>query len=85
MPPGTEVGLSPCNTVLDDGDPAPPWKAVQQPPPFGPCLLWSNGRPSQQLLSTQLLYITFIDIGYVALIHMHAADIINCDLHQNSA
>jgi len=38
-----EVGLGPGDIVLD-GDPAPPL--------FGPCLLWSNGRPSQQLLSS---------------------------------
>jgi len=25
---------------------------AQQPPLFGPCLLWPNGRPSQQLLSS---------------------------------
>jgi len=49
---GTEVGLGPGDIVLD-GDPAPPGKGgAQQPPPvFGPCLLWPNGRPSQQLLS----------------------------------
>jgi len=28
-----------------------------QPPFFGPCLLWPNGRPSQLLLSTCLLYL----------------------------
>ena len=27
-------------------------KGTQQPPLFGPCLLWPNGRPSQQLLSS---------------------------------
>jgi len=32
-------------------EPASPRKGAQQPPPlFGPCLLWLNGRPSQQLL-----------------------------------
>jgi len=42
------VGLGPGHIVLD-GDPAPP----QQPlPTFGPCLLWLNSRPSQQLLSS---------------------------------
>jgi len=51
MPPDTEVGLGPGNTVLD-GDPTPPWKGAQQPPLFGPCLLWPNGRPSQPLLSS---------------------------------
>ena len=28
----------------------PPRKGTQAPPLFGPCLLWRNGRPSQQLL-----------------------------------
>jgi len=51
MPLGMEVGLGPGDTALD-GDPAPPRKGAQQPPPlFGPCLLWPNDRPSQQLLS----------------------------------
>jgi len=46
MPLGTEVGLSPGDIVLDGN---------QHPPPFfGPCLLWPNGRPSQQLLSSCL-------------------------------
>jgi len=40
MPLGTEVYLSPGHIVLA-GDPAPPAaKGVQQPPLFGPCLLW---------------------------------------------
>ena len=51
-PLGTEVDLGPGHIVLD-GDPAPPAKGAQQPPPFGPCLLWpqspigrfTNGRP----------------------------------------
>jgi len=30
----------------------PQEKVAQQPPIFGPCLLWPNGRPSQQLLSS---------------------------------
>jgi len=34
MPLGTEVGLSPGDTVLH-GDPAPPRKEAQQPPTFG--------------------------------------------------
>jgi len=60
MPLGMEVGLGPGNIVLD-GDPAPPWKGAQQPPPlFSPCLLWPMGCPSVQLLSScctlQLLY-----------------------------
>ena len=48
MPLGMEVGLGPGHIVLD-GDPAPP---QQHLPTFGPCLLWPNGRPSQQLLSS---------------------------------
>ena len=51
MPPGTEIGLSPGHIVLN-GDPAPPRKGAQQPPLFAPCLLWPNGRPSLQLLSS---------------------------------
>jgi len=56
MPLGTEVGLGPGDIVLD-GDLAElrPPKGAQQPPLFGPCLLWPNGRPSQLLLSTCLL------------------------------
>ena len=55
IPLGMEVGLGPrhCVTVVLDGDPAPlPWKGAQQPQLFSPCLLWPNGCPSQQLLST---------------------------------
>ena len=39
---GTEVDLGPGNIVLD-GNSAPPRKGAQQPPLFGPCLLWRNG------------------------------------------
>ena len=49
MPLGREVDLDPGHIVLD-GDPAPPGKG-HQPPLFGPCLLWPNGRPFQLLLS----------------------------------
>ena len=49
MPLDMEIG--PGHIVLD-GDPAPPIKkGTQQPLFFGPCLLWPDGRPSQQLLS----------------------------------
>ena len=41
---GMQVGLGPGHTVLD-GDSA-------QPPIFGPCLLWLNGRPCQLPLNT---------------------------------
>jgi len=38
---GTEVDLSPGHIVLDgDPSPLPPAKEAQQPPLFGPCLLW---------------------------------------------
>ena len=36
---GTEVDLGPHDIVLDR-DPDPPAKGAQQPPLFGPCLLW---------------------------------------------
>jgi len=52
MPLDTEVGLGPAGDIVLDGDPAPPRKGAQQPPLFGPCLLWPNGGPSQQLLSS---------------------------------
>ena len=52
--------IGPGDIVLD-GDPASPLQkggGAQQPLPsftlFSPCLLWSNGRPSQQLLSSCL-------------------------------
>jgi len=51
MPLRKKVGLGPGHTVLD-GD---QWRlsSPQQPlPTFGPCLLWPNGRPSQQLLNS---------------------------------
>jgi len=35
MPLGTEVGLGPGDTVLDEY-PAPPWKRAQQAPTFQP-------------------------------------------------
>ena len=41
MPLDREVDLGPGDIVLD-GDPAAPQGA--QPPIFGPCLLWPNGR-----------------------------------------
>ena len=49
MPLDVEVGLGPGHIVLD-GYPAPLRKGAQQPPVFGACLLWTNGRPSQLLL-----------------------------------
>jgi len=44
------IGLSPGHIVLD-GDLAPPEKGSAAPL-FDPCLLWKNGRPSHQLLSS---------------------------------
>ena len=56
MPLGREVGVGPGDIVLG-GDPARPLPkkeggGAQQPPLFGRCLLWPNGRLSQQLLSS---------------------------------
>jgi len=49
---GTEVGLGRGDIVLD-GNPAPLGKGHSSPSPlFAPRLLWPNGRPSQQLLSS---------------------------------
>jgi len=61
MPLGMEVGLGPGNIVLD-GNPASPKKRGTAAPLFGPCLLWPNGRPSQQLLSScnDLMFETFL-------------------------
>jgi len=48
----TEVGLG-SGLIALNGDPAPPdRKGHSSPPLFGPCLLWPNGRPPQQLLSS---------------------------------
>jgi len=54
---GGIIVLGPDHIVLD-GDPAPPQKGAHHPLPplFASCLLWSNGRPSQQLLSSWLLW-----------------------------
>jgi len=51
MPLGTEVGLGPDDIVLY-GDPALPTERGTASPLFGSCLLWSNVRRSQQLLSS---------------------------------
>jgi len=51
MPLGKEIGFGPGHIVLD-WDPVGT-KPPQQPlPTLRPCLLWPNGRPSQQLLSS---------------------------------
>jgi len=46
-----EVGLGPDHIVLD-GDPTPPWKGARSPHFSAKCLLWPNGCPSQQQLSS---------------------------------
>jgi len=52
----TPLGMVLClgqGDIALDGDPAPPRKGAQQPPPlFVPCPVWPNGRPSQLLLSS---------------------------------
>jgi len=46
------LGLGSGYIVLD-GEPTPlPRKGHSSPSLFGPCILWPNGRPSQQLLSS---------------------------------
>jgi len=54
MPLGKEVGLGPGHIVLD-GDPVGSQPQQQPLPIFGPCLLWPNGHPSQQLLSSCII------------------------------
>jgi len=53
MPLGMEVSLGPGDIVLDGDEAPPPTEkgTAAGSPLFGPCLLWPNGRPSQQLLS----------------------------------
>jgi len=46
MPLGKEVVLGSGYIVLDADRALSPRKGAQHPP-FGPCLLWPNGRPSQ--------------------------------------
>jgi len=55
MPLGMEVGLGPGDIVLDWDPALLPRKGHSSPPLFGPYLLWPNGRPSQQLLSSCFL------------------------------
>jgi len=62
MPLGTEKGLYPGDIVLD-GDPATPTeRGTAAPPLFGPCLLWPNGRPSRQLLSSCLRWFVIVSM-----------------------
>ena len=62
-----EVGFGPGDIVLDK-DPAPPHrKGHSRPPLFGWCLLWLNGCPSQQLLSScSLSSIVFVEFLLVS-------------------
>jgi len=50
MSVGSEVDLGPGHML---GTQLPP-KGAQEPPLFGPCLLWPNGRPSQLLVTEYL-------------------------------
>jgi len=52
MPLGTEVGLGTGDIVLDGDLALPTERGTEAPSLFGPRLLWTNGRPSQQLLSS---------------------------------
>jgi len=55
MPLGTKVGLGPhCVTWGPSDLPPPSRRKGTEPPIFGLCLLWPNGRPSQRLLSSCL-------------------------------
>ena len=65
MPLGTKVGLGPGEAYM--GTELPHGKAHSSPHfsayvYFGPCLLWPNGRPSQQLPSSCLAF--FLCVGY---------------------
>ena len=61
-PLGTEVDLGPGHIILD-GVPAPA-KGAQQPPLFGPCLLWPRSPISA---TAELLYI--FKFGHVMLVN----------------
>jgi len=59
VPLGTEVCLGTGRHCVRCGPSSPPPKGAQQQPPlFGPCLLWPNGRPSHLLLSSCLHFLT---------------------------
>jgi len=86
MPLGMEVGLGPGDIVLDE-DPAPPptERGTAAPLPlFDPCLLWPDGCPSQQLLSSCFIvtaasaasvntgsFDSVVHAGFVHLINLH--------------
>jgi len=48
MPLGKVVGLGPGHIVLNR-DPVGTQPDTAAPPTFGPCLLWPNSRPSQEI------------------------------------
>jgi len=56
IPLGMEVGLGPGDIVLN-GESSTKRGTAAPPPLIGPCLLWPNGRPSQQLLSSCLFIV----------------------------
>jgi len=56
LPLDKEIGLGPGNTVLHGAQLPFPRKEHSSPTLFGPCLLCSNGCPSQQLLSSCYYY-----------------------------
>ena len=60
---GREIGRGPGHIVLY-GEAAPPRKGILQPPLFGPCLLWPEGRASQLLLSSCYIFLQrFKNVG----------------------
>ena len=60
-----EAGLGPGDIVLDGCQAPLPLQKIRghsSLPLFGPCLLWPNGRPSQQLLSSCTVYCTVYSV-----------------------
>jgi len=53
-----------------DLDPAPHSNGHSSPPLFGPCLLWPNGRPRQQLLRS-CFYILFTVVPIFVAIQLY--------------
>ena len=63
MPLGTDVGLGPRHIHCVRWGPGFPRteRGTAAPPFFGPCLLWPNGWPSQQVLSScYIMYRAFL-------------------------
>ena len=62
MPLGTEVGYRPrSRRHCVRWEPSSPTKRdTASPPIFGPCLLWPNGRPSQLLLNSCIIWQHFL-------------------------